>query len=146
MTNSYLLIQQLPLLPIIWSGSPNEQKGTTAWAGSIISITTVVSSKLILKIYNLTGLYFVDITTVCSTSQTNITVPTLQYSLQLTRLKTRIVSLIYQSTQTGQPKNPLFICRDNCYWNINNNCYLFGSSTTSQGPPASNIARNESTP
>ena len=82
MTNSYLLIQQLPLLPIIWSGSPNEQKGTTALAGSIISITTVVSSKLIqLKIYNLTVLYFIDITTVCSTSQTNTTAPTLQYSL-----------------------------------------------------------------
>ena len=82
MTNSHLLIQQLPLLPIIWSGSPNEQKGTTALAGSIISITTVVSSKLIqLKIYNLTVLYLIDITTVCSTSQTNTTAPTLQYSL-----------------------------------------------------------------
>ena len=93
-------------------------KGATALAGNIISITTVVSSKLILKIYNLTGLYFVDITTVCSTSQTNITVPTLQYSLQLTRLKTRIVSLIYQSTQTRQPKNSLVNGYHNCYWNI----------------------------
>ena len=54
-------------------------KGATAWAGSIISITTVVSSKLIqLKIYNLTVLYLIDITTVCSTSQTKNTAPSLK--------------------------------------------------------------------
>ena len=91
MTNSYLLIQQLPLLPIIWSGSPNEQKGTTALAGSIISITTVVSSKLIqLKIYNLTVLYLIDITTVCSTSQTKkygSLIETQKSQLTPTRLK-----------------------------------------------------------
>ena len=66
-------------------------KGTTAWAGSIISITTVVSSKLIqLKIYNLTVLYLIDITTVCSTSQTKkygSLIETQKSQLALTRLK-----------------------------------------------------------